>query len=195
MVGEADAVAPVPLHRSRLLARRFNQAAEIARPLARTAGLDYLPDALIRSAPTDSQGGKSARGRRLNVKSAFAVSETGRRAVKGRRILLIDDVLTTGATAEACTRALLDAEERPVWWVEADEDATLLVVDALAMDLKQRLVDLEDVHPLGAWFNLDLVTEMPDGTRSAWHHSPMRPEPRLLPTLGLEDALDGYDWS
>ncbi len=101
--------------------------------------------------------------------------------------------MLTEATAEA--RALLDAEERPVWWAEADDDATLLVVDALAMDLKQRLVDLEDVHPLGAWFNLDLVTEMPDGTRSAWHHSPMRPEPRLLPTLGLEDALDGYDWS
>ncbi|WP_441454710.1 MULTISPECIES: ComF family protein [unclassified Brevundimonas] len=114
VTAEADAVVPVPLHRSRLLARRFNQAAEIARPLARSAGLDYLPDALIRAAPTASQGGKSARGRRLNVKKAFAVTEAGRRRIKGRRILLVDDVLTTGATAEACARVLLSAGARAV---------------------------------------------------------------------------------
>ena len=114
LVAAADAVAPVPLHPMRLLSRRFNQAAEIARPLARHAGLDYLPDALVRTERTATQGGKSARGRRLNVKKAFAVSETGRRRVKGRRILLIDDVLTTGATGEACARALLEAGARAV---------------------------------------------------------------------------------
>ncbi len=114
LIAEADAIAPVPLHRMRLLSRRFNQAAEIARPLARHAGLDYLPDALIRTQPTTSQGGKSMRGRRLNVKSAFAVTEAGRRRIKGRRILLIDDVLTTGATAEACARTLMDAGARAV---------------------------------------------------------------------------------
>ncbi len=112
VVADADAVVPVPLHRSRLLARRFNQAAEVARPLARTAGLDYLPDALIRSTPTDSQGGKSARGRWINVRSAFAVTEAGRRRIKGRRVLLIDDVLTTGAAAEACARVLIQAGAR-----------------------------------------------------------------------------------
>ncbi len=109
LLAECDALVPVPLHRLRLLSRRFNQAAEIARPLARAMGLTYLPDALIRTARTDSQGGKSARGRRLNVKSAFAVSPGGARAVDGRRVLLIDDVLTTGATAEACARTLLAA--------------------------------------------------------------------------------------
>ena len=114
LLDEADAVAPVPLHRLRLLSRRFNQAAEIARPLARDAGLDYLPDALIRTTHTTTQGGKSARGRRLNVKKAFAVSEAGRRQVRGRRILLVDDVLTTGATAEACARALIEAGARAV---------------------------------------------------------------------------------
>ncbi|MDP3657448.1 MAG: ComF family protein [Brevundimonas sp.] len=114
LLDEADAVAPVPLHRFRLLSRRFNQAAEMARPLARDAGLDYLPDALIRTTHTTSQGGKSARGRRLNVKKAFAVSEEGRRRIKGRRILLVDDVLTTGATAEACARALIEAGARAV---------------------------------------------------------------------------------
>ena len=114
LIEEADAVAPVPLHRMRLLSRRFNQAAEIARPLARQADLDYLPDALVRARPTASQGGKSQRGRRLNVARAFSVTEAGRRRIKGRRVLLIDDVLTTGATAEACARALLDAGARAV---------------------------------------------------------------------------------
>lgn len=114
LLAEADVVAPVPLHPFRLLSRRFNQAAEIARPLARTAGLDYVPDALVRIAHTDSQGGKSRRGRRLNVKKAFAVTEAGRRRIKGRRILLVDDVLTTGATGEACARALIDAGARAV---------------------------------------------------------------------------------
>lgn len=114
LIADADAVVPVPLHRLRLLARRFNQAAEIARPLARQARLEYLPDALVRTRDTRSQGGKSMRGRRQNVKKAFAVTEAGRRRIKGRRILLIDDVLTTGATGEACAKALLDAGARAV---------------------------------------------------------------------------------
>jgi len=114
LIAEADAVVPVPLHPMRLLSRRFNQAAEIARPLARHAGLDYLPDALIRERRTTTQGGKSMRGRRLNVVRAFGVTQAGRRRVKGRRILLIDDVLTTGATGEACARALLEAGARAV---------------------------------------------------------------------------------
>ena len=114
LLAEADAVAPVPLHRLRLLSRRFNQAAEIARPLARSAGLVYLAEAPVRRTHTTSHGGKSARGRRLNVKAAFAVTEAGRRRIKGRRILLVDDVLTTGATAEACARALLEAGARAV---------------------------------------------------------------------------------
>jgi len=114
LLAEADAVAPVPLHPFRLLSRRFNQAAEIARPLARDAGRDYLADTLVRRTHTVSQGGKSMRGRRLNVKKAFAVTEVGRRRVRGRRILLVDDVLTTGATAEACARALLQAGARAV---------------------------------------------------------------------------------
>ncbi|MGE5567378.1 MAG: ComF family protein [Parcubacteria group bacterium] len=106
LIEQADAVVPVPLHRLRLLRRRYNQAAEIARPLARLAGLDYLPDALVRRRATASQGGRSAGGRRRNVQGAF-VAES--RKVEGRRILLIDDVFTTGATAEACARALKKA--------------------------------------------------------------------------------------
>ena len=83
-------------------------------PWPATRGLDYVPDALVRQTHTTSQGGKSARGRRLNVKKAFAVTPAGARRIKGRRILLVDDVLTTGATAEACARALLQAGARAV---------------------------------------------------------------------------------
>lgn len=114
LLEQADALVPVPLHPLRLMSRRFNQAAEIARPLAASSGLAFLPDALMRNTHTTSQGGKSLRGRRLNVKKAFGVTEAGRRQIRGRRILLIDDVLTTGATAEACARALLDGGARAV---------------------------------------------------------------------------------
>jgi ComF family protein len=114
LLTDCDAVAPVPLHRLRLLSRRFNQAAEIARPLAKAANRQFLPDAVIRTVRTASQGGKSARGRRLNVKSAFTVTPAGARAVHGRRVLLVDDVLTTGATAEACAGVLLNAGARAV---------------------------------------------------------------------------------
>ena len=108
LIAEADAVAPVPLHPIRLLNRRYNQAAEIARPLARRHGLDYLPDALVRTR-LGTQAGKSRSGRRRAIAGAFAVPQLRRKQVEGRRILLIDDVFTTGATVEGCARALLKA--------------------------------------------------------------------------------------
>ncbi len=106
LIEEADAIAPVPLHPLRLLRRRYNQAAEIARPLAAMTGTPYLPDALVRRRATATQGGKSGSGRKRNVAGAFEVPEARRTQVEGLRILLIDDVLTTGATAEGCARAL-----------------------------------------------------------------------------------------
>lgn len=106
LLADADVVVPVPLHRWRLLRRRYNQAAEIARPLARGAGLAFLPDALERVRDTATQGGKSATGRRRNVAGAFAVRAGQRDRLAGLRVLLVDDVLTTGATAHACARAL-----------------------------------------------------------------------------------------
>lgn len=107
LLAEADAVVPVPLHPGRLFKRRYNQAAELARPLARQQKLAYLPDALVRRRATDSQAGKSGVGRRRNVAAAFEVRIP--KAVAGRAIVLIDDVFTTGATTEACAAALLKA--------------------------------------------------------------------------------------
>ena len=113
LLEEADAVTPVPLHPWRLFRRRYNQAAELARPLARRAGIDYLPGALKRLR-ADSQAGKSAVGRRRAVAGAFVAPPEARRRIEGKRILLIDDVMTTGATAEACARALLRGGARAV---------------------------------------------------------------------------------
>lgn len=109
LIADCTVVAPVPLHRARLFSRRYNQAAEIARPLARLTGLRYRPDVLIRTRDTKTQGGKSGRGRRVNVRGAFVVPPRRRAQIQGRRVLLIDDVLTTGATVEACAQALLRA--------------------------------------------------------------------------------------
>jgi ComF family protein len=106
VIGDADALIPVPLHRLRLLGRRYNQAAEIARRLSARTGVAYFPDALTRTRATRSQGGQSASGRRRNVAGAFRVPPGWRRRVEGRRLVLIDDVLTTGATLEGCARAL-----------------------------------------------------------------------------------------
>jgi ComF family protein len=106
LIAEADAIAPVPLHPARLLSRRYNQAAEVARPLAAMSGTRYLPDALVRRRATASQAGRSGSGRRRNVAAAFQVPPRRRRQIEGLRILLVDDVLTTGATAEGCARAL-----------------------------------------------------------------------------------------
>lgn len=104
----AEVIVPVPLHRWRLWARRYNQAAELARRLGREQGVAVAATALIRTRPTESQGAMpSARARRRNVLGAFRVTDPA--AVAGRRVLLVDDVVTTGATVEACARAMLRA--------------------------------------------------------------------------------------
>jgi len=105
LLADSDLLVPVPLHPWRLWRRRYNQAAELARALSRMTGLACDTAALARSRATPSQGAMpSARARRRNVQRAFRVPVPAR--VAGKRVLLLDDVLTTGATAQACARAL-----------------------------------------------------------------------------------------
>ena len=113
LIEDADLIVPVPMRPWRLLRRRYNQAAELARPLARRWRRPYAPGVLKRL-KGDSQAGKSATGRRRAVAGAFQVPPAQKARVAGKRILLIDDVLTTGATAEACARALLRGGARAV---------------------------------------------------------------------------------
>nr|WP_306263412.1 ComF family protein [Pararhizobium sp. IMCC3301] len=102
-------VVPVPLHRWRLLRRRYNQAALLARHVARRHQLEFQPLALSRIRPTGRQVGLTRRERADNVRGAFRATPQGAMAMSGRPVLLIDDVFTTGATIEAATRACLRA--------------------------------------------------------------------------------------
>ena len=106
LLADADALVPVPLHWRRLWARRFNQAALLATVMADLRGMPMLVDALKRVRATPQQVGMTRAERAGNVQSAFRLTEHGVAAVRGRRVVLVDDVMTTGATAEACARAL-----------------------------------------------------------------------------------------
>ena len=114
LIPDADVVIPIPLHRRRFFARRFNQSAELARAFAKLAKLDYRPAALVRRRVTRQQVGLGARERQDNVRGAFHVPPAGEILLKGKRVILIDDVFTTGATAAAATRALKRAGVREV---------------------------------------------------------------------------------
>ncbi|KCZ50556.1 hypothetical protein HY29_07270 [Hyphomonas beringensis] len=114
LLAEADLIIPVPLHYTRLVSRGFNQSAWLAMALSKRTGVPCRVSALKRKRRTPTQGGLSARARRRNVAGAFAVSPRALGHVKGKRVVLIDDVLTTGATLSACTRALLKAGAQQV---------------------------------------------------------------------------------
>lgn len=109
VLAQTDLIAPVPLHSSRLLRRKFNQSAELARPLAEATGIAYVPDLLTRVRKTDSQMGKDRIERMKNLKAAIIPTPRHRGLIAGKQVLLIDDVLTTGATLGACTEACFAA--------------------------------------------------------------------------------------
>lgn len=106
LLAESDVVVPVPLHRGRLWLRRFNQSAALACSIGLAAGKPVAPMALSRIRATAQQVGLSANERDRNVRGAFQVPGDQKAALAGRRVLLVDDVYTTGATVNAATRAL-----------------------------------------------------------------------------------------
>ncbi|HTO90251.1 MAG TPA: ComF family protein [Candidatus Sulfotelmatobacter sp.] len=111
-IGHLDLVIPVPLHPARLRERGYNQSRLLAEALAREVGVPHLPGALIRLRATAAQARLGPAARRANVRGAFRAATP--RALEGRRVLVVDDVLTTGATLEACFEALSEAGAHPV---------------------------------------------------------------------------------
>jgi ComF family protein len=114
LLDDADLLVPVPLHRWRLWRRRFNQSAFLAQQIARASGKAFRPDILARVKATRSQVGLHEDERRRNVARAFAVAPQGVAAIAGRNLVLVDDVLTTGATAGACAAVLRQAGARRI---------------------------------------------------------------------------------
>jgi ComF family protein len=104
LLAGADLLVPVPLHWTRLFARRYNQSAMLAHAIHEAGGPEVAPDWLVRHRRTPSQGHRNATARAENVRAAFALRRG--RSVAGRHLVLIDDVFTTGATIDECARVL-----------------------------------------------------------------------------------------
>jgi len=109
LLAEADALVPVPLHWRRHWARRFNQSALLAAAVAKASGVPIAANALKRVKSTPQQVGLSRAQRAANIQGAFRVPAEGKAEVAGRRLILVDDVLTSGVTAEGCAKVLLRA--------------------------------------------------------------------------------------
>lgn len=109
LIAQSDVIVPVPLHRSRLWSRRFNQSALLARALAKSCALACLPAGLLRTRATQPQKGLSRSARYKNVSGVFAPNPRHVQDISGKRVLLIDDVFTSGATLDACARVLRGA--------------------------------------------------------------------------------------
>ena len=107
LISDVDIICPVPLHQFRLIKRKYNQSALLACQLARRYQKNYCPDLLKRTRSTSSQGHLKAQDRKQNVAHAFAVKRPN--LIPNKKILLVDDVLTTGATANECSKVLLAA--------------------------------------------------------------------------------------
>lgn len=106
LIDGCDIITPVPMHPRRLLARRFNQAAILARELARTSACRFQPQLIRRIRQTTAQVGLTRDQRRRNLAGAIVVPPRQQRHIDGKHVLIVDDVITTGSTLNACARAL-----------------------------------------------------------------------------------------
>lgn len=113
--GERPLLVPVPLHRWRLWGRGYNQSALLARELSKVGKGELFVDALIRSKRTPSLGGLGSEERRQALAGAIAVRSGAQSRISGRNVLLVDDVLTSGATSNACAQVLMEAGAASVW--------------------------------------------------------------------------------
>lgn len=114
LLGEADVLVPVPLHWKRGWSRRYNQSGALARVIERQSGVKLVTEALRRVRSTQQQIGLTRTERASNVQGAFKVAPERKADIAGRRVILVDDVLTSGATVDACARALLRAKAAQV---------------------------------------------------------------------------------
>lgn len=108
LLDESDLIVPVPLHYWRFITRRYNQSALLADSLHQHTSIPLIADALLRKRPTKPQTGLSKKQRRDNVRGAFHINPRWQDAIKGKHIVLIDDVLTTAATVSVCAKTLID---------------------------------------------------------------------------------------
>ncbi len=109
LMAASEVIVPVPLHYWRFVGRRYNQSALLARSLHKKSGLPFIPDGLQRTRATQPQPGLTYRQRQDNVKGAFSIHPKRADALKGKSILLVDDVMTTSATIGECAKTLLKA--------------------------------------------------------------------------------------
>lgn len=107
-------IAPIPLHRLRLIKRKFNQSALLSQQVAKRAGLEHIPDLFERPRATPSQEGRSREERFANLEGAIRVTPRRAEAIRGRDLLIVDDVMTSGATFAAATEAALAAGARRI---------------------------------------------------------------------------------
>ena len=113
-LSDVDVILPVPLHWKRLWRRGFNQAALLARSLSQHTNIPFLPHVLRRKKATASQGFLSKERRIANLRHAFSIPKKEQPRVKGKTVLLVDDVMASGATLRFCTEALLTAGAKDV---------------------------------------------------------------------------------
>ncbi len=115
LIKNSSVITPVPLHKVRLRERKYNQSLVLAKEIALYSKLKLLPDIITRSKNTPSQSGLDQKLRKANVREAFTINHKSKNSIKDKNILLIDDVITTGATINECARVLKLSGAREVF--------------------------------------------------------------------------------